>query len=154
MKVGVMENITYFIADYFYSLFAVFVMILTVFVQGVVASAAHRTQKSYVPGIVDPNLGPESFVFRSHRTFMNSLENTPFMILLIILAVLTGYSASVLLIISWVYAIFRIAHMVTYYLIATCENPSLRSYFFMVAVLAQLMLFVLLGWHFAHMAFV
>ena len=129
-------------ASVFWASYALLVM---VFVQALVASLAHRAQKSYVPGVVDEALGPESFVFRSHRTFMNSIENVPFMFGLIVLALMTGLDAWWLAVLSWVFVGARLAHMVTYYLVATRKNPSLRSYFFMLALLSQLVLMGLLG---------
>nr|WP_321461412.1 MAPEG family protein [uncultured Cohaesibacter sp.] len=132
-------------APYGSSFLALYLLLVMVFVQALVASVAHRAQKSYVPGIVDEKLGPESFVFRSHRTFMNSLENVPFMIALVLLAVFTGFDAWWLALLSWVYVLCRLAHMVIYYLMATRKNPSLRSYFYLLALLAQLVLMVMLG---------
>jgi uncharacterized MAPEG superfamily protein len=118
-----------------------------VFVQAMVASIAHRQQKEYVPGVVDEQLGPESFVFRSHRTFMNSIENVPFMFGLSMVSILSGFSAVTLCYILWGYVFGRLGHMFLYYKIATRKNPSARSYFFMISILAQLILFVLLGLH-------
>ena len=132
-------------ASYTMALAAVYALLVMVFVQSLVAAMAHRAQKSYVPGVVDEALGPESFVFRSHRTFMNSIENVPFMLGLILLAVMTGFDAWWLSLLSWVYVGGRLAHMITYYLVATRKNPSLRSYFFILAILAQLLLMVMLG---------
>nr|WP_321455374.1 MAPEG family protein [uncultured Cohaesibacter sp.] len=127
------------------SFWAVYALLVMVFVQALVAAVAHRAQKSYVPGIVDEKLGPESFVFRSNRAFMNSIENVPFMIGLVLLAVMSGFDAWWLALLSWIYVLGRLAHMVTYYLVATRKNPSLRSYFFIVCVLVQLVLLVMLG---------
>ena len=132
---------------YFATFLGVYLLLLMVLVQGLVASFAHRAQSSYTPGIVDETLGPESFVFRSHRTLMNSIENVPFMLGLVFLAVLAGFAPATLAIIVWVYCAARLAHMVTYYLVATRKNPSLRSYFFMIGLLAQIVLFALLGVH-------
>ncbi len=131
--------------DYSATLVASYLLLFMVFVQALVASVAHRRQQSYVPGIVDEKLGPESFVFRSHRTFMNALENVPFMLALIFVAMLSGFRPGWLSVIAWVYVGSRLAHMITYYLVATRKNPSLRSYFFMIGVLMQLILFVMLG---------
>jgi uncharacterized MAPEG superfamily protein len=124
---------------------AIYIMLLTVFIQSIVAGGSHRAQKSYIPGIVSSDLGHESFVFRSHRTFMNSVENIPFMIGLITLAIFCGFSPFYLSLIVWTYTIARIIHMALYYSIATEKNPSPRSYFFMIAVFAQLVLLVMLG---------
>jgi glutathione S-transferase len=47
----------------------------------------------------------------------------------------------------WVYAIARILHMALYYVTKTANNPSPRSYFYMVGSMANLVLFVMLGLH-------
>lgn len=124
-----------------------YALLLLVFVQAVVASVAHRMQSKYIPGVVDEKLGHESFVFRSHRTFMNSLENVPLMALLVLVAVLTGFDANTLCTLVWVYVAARFVHMLLYYKIATEKNPSPRSYFFMIGFVAQLVLFIMLGLH-------
>lgn len=134
--------------QYSAALLGVYLMLLTVFVQSFVASVAHRKQKHYIPGIVDEKLGHESFVFRSHRTFMNSLENVPFMFATVVLAILCGVNAVGLAISVWIYALARIVHMILYYKIATEKNPSPRSYFFIVALLAQIGLLITIGIHF------
>ena len=137
-----------FISLYESTLIALYILLLMVFVQALVATVAHRMQKQYVPGIVNENLGHESFVVRSHRTFMNSLENVPFMCLLVLLAAMVGIAPQTLAIITWVYVLARLLHMVLYYKIATEKNPSPRSHFYLIGVLAQLTLFVLLAIHF------
>ena len=58
--------------EYLASFWGLIVILFTIFVQGLVASIAHRKQSLYVPGIIDGGLGHESFVFRSHRTLLNS----------------------------------------------------------------------------------
>ena len=63
------------LATYSFAIWGLWLILTTVFVQAIVASAAHRKQTHYVPGIVDEKLSHESFVFRSHRTFLNSHEN-------------------------------------------------------------------------------
>ncbi|WP_197703957.1 MAPEG family protein [Cohaesibacter sp. ES.047] len=131
--------------DYSLAIVAIYLLLLMVFLQAIIAAGAHRKQESYVPGIVDENLGPESFVFRSHRTFMNSLETVPLMVALAFIAMFVAMDAGWLAILMWVYLAARLAHMITYYLVATRKNPSLRSYFFMVGVLAQIILFGLVG---------
>jgi uncharacterized MAPEG superfamily protein len=127
------------------SFLGLWVILATIVVQAIVASVAHRRQKSYVPGIVDAALGHESFVFRSDRTFRNSLENIVPFFGLAILGVLTGYDAGRLAIVIWIYAIARIIHMLLYYVIATEKNPSPRSYFYAIGLLATLFLTVDMG---------
>ncbi len=136
---------------YLAALSGVYIILITVFVQSLVASIAHRKQKHYVPGIVDEHLGHDSFVFRSHRTFMNSLENIPFMLATVFLGIFCNVDAFFLGLLVWVYALARIIHMALYYKIVTEKNPSPRSYFFMIALLAQLTLLVTIGGHFVVM---
>ena len=62
-------------AVYTYSIAGLLVISLTVFVQNIVAAVAHRKQSHYIPGKVSEELSHDSFVFRSHRTFHNSIEN-------------------------------------------------------------------------------
>lgn len=130
---------------YIHTFQGLYALLLMVFVQAIVATVAHRLQKQYVPGIVDEKLSHESFVFRSHRTFMNSLENVPFMFGLSILAILVGYNSYALTCFVWTYVVARLIHMALYYVIATEKNPSLRSIFFMVGFAVQLTLFVVVG---------
>lgn len=127
------------------ALTGLWVVFATITVQALVAVAAHRRQKKVIPGIVDPKLGHDSFVFRSDRTFRNSLENiTPFFGLSLV-AMLAGFSAERLAIVVWVFALARLVHMILYYRIATEVNPSPRSYFYLIGVIATLYLIVDLG---------
>jgi len=131
--------------SYASSFLGLWVILTTIVVQALVASVAHRRQKVYVPGIVDAALGHSSFVFRSDRTFRNSLENIVPLFGLAILAILTGYDAGRLAIVVWIYAVARIIHALLYYVIATEKNPSPRSYFYIIGFLATLFLMVDLG---------
>ena len=127
------------------ALVGIWVILLTVFIQSMVASIAHRRQKHYVPGIVDDKLSHESFVFRSHRTLINSLENLLLMLGTAVVAMLAGVEANWVASTVWVYALARLAHMWLYYVIATEKNPSPRSYFYAIGMLANLVLLVKLG---------
>jgi len=131
--------------SYASSFLGLWVILTTIVVQAMVASVAHRRQKVYVPGIVDPSLGHSSFVFRSDRTFRNSLENIVPLFGLAVVAILTGYDAGRLAIVLWVYAVARIIHALLYYAIATEKNPSPRSYFYAIGFLATLFLVIDLG---------
>lgn len=133
--------------NYSMAIWGLWLMLLTVLVQSVVAAAAHRAQSHYVPGIVDEKLSHNSFVFRSHRTFHNSLENIVMMFGASLLAMFVGFSSVFLAWLVWVYAVARIVHMVLYYAIATERNPSPRSYFYTIGLLANLVLFVSLAVH-------
>lgn len=130
----------------YHSSFAgLWLVLATITVQALVAVGVHRRQKKVIPGIVDPKLSHDSFVFRSDRTFRNSLENIAPFFGLAVLAVLSGFSAERLAIIVWIYALTRLAHMVLYYRIATETNPSPRSYFWLIGMVATLYLIVDLG---------
>jgi len=137
------------LATYSFAIWGLWLILITIFVQAAVASIAHRKQSHYVPGIVDDNLNHASFVFRSHRAFLNSHENLLMMFGPALLGMLVGMDAYWLGILVWVYAIARILHMALYYVIATEKNPSPRSYFFMVGNIANLVLLVKLGQHLA-----
>jgi len=124
------------------SFIGLWLVLTTITLQAVIATGAHRRQSKMVPGIVDPALSHESFVFRSDRTFRNSLENIAPFFGLSVLAMLAGFSPNRLAIIVWVYALARLLHMILYYRISTEKNPSPRSYFYMIALLAT---FYLIG---------
>lgn len=116
-------------------------IILLLLVQWAVATITKGSQKGAIPGKLNPSLGHESLVFRAHRTFMNTLENSPPMLASAFLAVLVGASAYWVGILIWVWVVARLLHMVLYYAIATERNPSPRSYFFILGVLANAGLF-------------
>ena len=127
---------------YAISLAGLWLVLTTITLQAVIATGAHRKQAKMVPGVVDPALEHDSFVFRSDRTFRNSLENIVPFFGLSIVAILSEFSPDRLAIVVWVYAVARLIHMVLYYRIATEKNPSPRSYFYMVGLLAT---FYLIG---------
>ena len=135
------------LAIYSFTIWGLWLISMTVFIQYNVAAIAHRTQRHYVPGIVDDKLSHESFVFRSHRTFLNSHENLLMIFGPALLGMLVGMDAYWLGMLVWVYAIARILHMALYYVTKTENNPSPRSYFYMVGSVANLALFVMLGLH-------
>lgn len=129
--------------NYLVALWGIASIILLLFVQWFIASRAKGSQKGAVPGKMDPSLGHESFVFRAHRTFMNTLENIPAMLGTCFLAVLIGANAYWTAVFIWVFVGCRIIHMTLYYLIATEKNPSPRTYFFTLGLFANLALFTL-----------
>jgi len=121
-------------------------VLATIIVQAMVAIRVHRRQKGgYNVGIIKPELGQSSIVFRAHRTFQNSLENITPLMGMAIIAALSGYSSTKLTVVVWVYAIARIIHMVLYYKIATDKNPSPRSIFWAIGFLTNLYLMIDLG---------
>lgn len=124
------------------ALLASALIVLMAIVQSLVATAAHRGQKDAVPGIVDETLSHGSFVFRSHRTFMNTLETVPLMLIIALIAMAAGVGPALLGWIMWIYLAARVAHMALYYAIATEQNPSPRSWFYLIGLGAQLVLIV------------
>ncbi len=133
------------IESYWWTMTGLWVVLLTVFVQNFVAAAAHGKSRHAVPGKLDDDLSHESFVFRSHRTFHNSLENLSVFVLPALLAVFVGVDAAMLAALVWTYALARLIHMVLYYMIATEKNPSPRSYFFLAGWLATAALYVVVA---------
>ena len=130
---------------YALSLVGLWLILTTITLQAIIATGAHRRQSKMVPGIVDPALSHDSFVFRSDRTFRNSLENIAPVFGLSVLAMLAGFSPDRLAIAVWVYALSRLLHMILYYRIATEKNPSPRSYFYAIGLLTTLYLIGDLG---------
>ncbi|QZN89940.1 MAPEG family protein [Idiomarina abyssalis] len=114
-------------------------------VQWLIASGQKAKQPGAVPGKIDDSLSHSSFVFRAHRTLMNSLENYPLMLGTVFLAFFIGTSAFWTGLFIWVFVIARLIHMILYYKIATEKNPSPRSYFFMIGLAANVALLILCG---------
>lgn len=125
--------------------FAVYVYLIMLIVQWGVAVVVKAKQPGAVPGKFSASLGHESFVFRAHRTFMNSLENSPLFLGAVFLGFFLNVNSNVFALCIWVYVIARIIHMLLYYAIATEKNPSPRSYFFLIAAIANIALVVLIG---------
>ena len=130
---------------YAFSLVGLWLILTTITLQAIIATGVHRRQSKVVPGIVDPALSHDSFVFRSDRTFRNSLENIAPFFGLSVLAMLAGFSPDRLAIAVWVYALSRLLHMILYYRIATEKNPSPRSYFYAIGLFTTLYLIGDLG---------
>lgn len=131
---------------YFWSLMGLWVIFFTVIIQSIVAATAHAKAPGAVPGKLQEDLSHDSFVFRSHRTFQNSLENLLVFVGPALVAIIAGVPHLSLAVIVWVYAFARFVHMVLYYFIATEKNPSPRSYFYLVGLGANLVLFAVLGY--------
>ena len=139
-------GVPFLLEEYESTLIALWFILFTVMFQFVVAVLAHRMQRNYRVGIIDPSLTQESFFFRAHRTFWNSLENIiPFMGLAF-LALIAGYDARKLSVITWVYAITRVFYTITYYMVATEKNPSVRSIFYLIGFCTTLFMMIDLGW--------
>ena len=134
------------LVDYQSVFLGLWLILATIIVQAMVAIRVHRRQKGgYKVGVITPELGQSSIVFRAHRTFQNSLENITPLLGMAIIAALIGYSSFKLSIIGWVYAVARIIHMILYYKIATDKNPSPRSIFWAVGFLTNFYLMIDLG---------
>ena len=128
---------------YTLAFWGILIIILTVLVQWVVASGSKAKAPGAIPGKIDESLSHSSFVFRAHRTFLNSLENITAMLATAFLAILVGASAFWTVVFIWMFALSRIGHMVLYYAISTETNPSPRTGFFMLALVANICLLVL-----------
>ncbi|WP_347332251.1 MAPEG family protein [Marinimicrobium locisalis] len=126
--------------EYQLAFWGVYLVLITLVVQMLAASASKASQPGAVPGKIDESLSHDSFVFRSHRTFMNSLENLPLFLGTVFLAFFVGTDPTWVGVLVWVFALSRLAHMGLYYAIATERNPSPRSYFYLLALLANLIL--------------
>lgn len=129
--------------QYTLAYWALAIILLTVFVQQVVASTVKARQPGAVPGVEPQNAGHADFVFRAYRTHLNSLENLPVLLGGALLCVLVGANPLWTGIWLWVFAVARLLHMWLYYAIGTEKNPSPRSYFFLVGVVATIALLVL-----------
>lgn len=129
--------------QYANSLIVLVLLVLMVVIQSLVATIAHRKQKQYIPGIVNGELDHGSFVFRSHRTFQNSLENVPIFVLSVMLAIFIGVEASSVYWCALIFTIARLLHMVLFYKIATNANPSPRSYFYLIGFFTQVALLII-----------
>ena len=130
---------------YVMSFWGLLVIIFTCLIQWFVASGTKASQEKAIPGKIDPGLSHSSFVFRAYRTFMNSLENVPLMLGTAFLAILIGTNPYWTAMYIWIFAVARIIHMALYYAIATEVNPSPRSYFFMMGLIANVALLGLCG---------
>lgn len=128
--------------SYTLAFWGILVILVTVLIQAMVAAGTKASQPGAIPGKMDDSLSHSSFVFRSNRTVMNSLENLPLMLGTSFLAFFVGANALWTGILVWVYALARIAHMALYYAIATEKNPSPRSYFFLLGLVANIALLV------------
>ena len=126
---------------YLVSFWGITSIIALLFIQWLVATKAKSKKKGAIPGKIDPSLGHESFVFRAHRTFMNTLENIPAMLGTCFLAILIGTDPFWTSVFIWAFVVCRVIHMVLYYVIATDKNPSPRTYFFTIGLLANVSLF-------------
>ncbi len=123
--------------DYRTSLAGIGCLLLLVMLQWMIASGRKAKQPGSVPGKPPTELSHKDFTFRAWRTHQNTLENLGTMLGGSFFAILAGVSATIVAWLVWIMVIGRIIHMVLYYAIATGKNPSPRSYFFLIAWLAN-----------------
>lgn len=131
---------TNLLADYSATHTGLVIILATVLIQQFIASGRKARAPGAIPGKMDDSLGHGSVVFRTQRTWMNSLENLPVMLGTIFLALFVGANPKWTGILVWAFAICRIIHMVLYYVIATDVNPSPRSWFFLLGLLSNVVL--------------
>ncbi|MGY0583976.1 MAG: MAPEG family protein [Paraglaciecola chathamensis] len=132
--------------DITYSAYTAFYLYLVMLlVQWAVATFSKAKQPNAIPGKIDENLSHDSFVFRAHRTFQNTLENSALFVGTVLFAFLLNMQSPVFAICVWVYLAARVVHMVLYYVISTEKNPSPRTYFFLIGLLANVVMLVMLG---------
>lgn len=124
---------------------AFYLYLVMLLIQWVVATFSKSKQPDAVPGKIDNNLSHDSFIFRAHRTFHNTLENSALFVGTVLLAFVLNVQSPIFAIFIWTYLIARIVHMVLYYVIATEKNPSPRTYFFLIGVAANIAMLVILG---------
>ena len=130
---------------YAIALLGILMIILTVVIQSLVAAISKATELGAIPGKIDISLSHSSFVFRANRTFANSLENIAVMLGACFLAIFVGVDTFWTGLIIWIMAVSRIIHMILYYSISTEKNPSPRSYFYLISLIANILLLVLSG---------
>ena len=129
-----------------YSAYTAFYLYLVMLlIQWAVASISKTKLPNAVLGKIDDDLSHDSFVFRAHRTFHNTLENSPLFVGTVLFAFTLNYHSPIFAMMVWTYVIARIVHMLLYYSIATEKNPSPRSYFFLIGVIANLLMLVMIG---------
>lgn len=127
------------------ALLGLLVIVATILVQMLVAALTKAKQPAAIPGKMDPTLSHGSFIFRSNRTFANSVENAPALLGAAFLAIFAGADPFWVAIWVWTYAISRLIHMGFYYGISTEKNPSPRTHFFMLALIANIALVIQAG---------
>ena len=131
---------------YYLSFFGIWALLSLVIIEAIIAMGASRSQKKYTPGILNSDLGPESFVFRSDRAFKNSLENIVPFLGAAIISILLSMDPLRLARLVLVYVLARYIYTAVYYSIATRKNPSLRSLFYLVGLIVTVIMLVDIGW--------
>lgn len=104
---------------YLSAYWGIFIIILTLIIQGFVAAASKGTQPGAIPGKIDETFSHSSFVCRSNRTLMSSLENMPAMLGVSFLVILAGAKVFWTGLLIWVFAGVRLMHVILYYVTST-----------------------------------
>ncbi|NRB38655.1 MAG: MAPEG family protein [Pseudomonadales bacterium] len=138
--------------DYYWALLGIAIILITLFIQWLFATGSKGALPDAIPGKTPEDIGHESFIYRSNRTFMNSLENISMMLGSSFLAIFSGTHEFWTAVCIWTFACARIVHMLLYYFIATEKNPSPRSYFFGLGLAANLALLTLTVIHLISLA--
>ena len=131
---------------YYLSFFGIWALLSLVVIEAIISMGASRSQKKYTPGILNSDLGPESFVFRSDRAFKNSLENIVPFLGAAIISILLSMDPLRLARLVLVYVLARYIYTAVYYSIATRKNPSFRSLFYLVGLIVTIIMLVDIGW--------
>ena len=131
---------------YYLSFFGIWALLSLVVIEAIIAMGASRSQKKYTPGILNSDLGPESFVFRSDRAFKNSLVNIVPFLGAAIISILLSMDPLRLARLVLVYVLARYIYTAVYYSIATRKNPSFRSLFYLVGLIVTIIMLVDIGW--------
>ena len=132
--------------EYYVSFIGIWALLTLIVIEAIISIGASRTQKRYVPGTTNPDLGPESFVFRSDRAFKNSLENIVPFLGAAIVSILLSMEPLRLARLVLVYVLARYIYTAVYYSIATRKNPSFRSLFYLVGLIVTIIMLVDIGW--------
>lgn len=131
---------------YYLSFFGIWALLSLVVIEAIIDMGASRSQKKYTPGILNSDLGPESFVFRSDRAFKNSLENIVPFLGAAIISILLSMDPLRLARLVLVFVLARYIYTAVYYSIATRKNPSFRSLFYLVGLIVTIIMLVDIGW--------
>jgi len=121
--------------EYYCALLGFFAYLILLFIQWLISSIVKAIQLGAIPGKIDSSLSHSSFVFRSHRAFHNTLENSPLIMGAFILAIFLRIHEFWLALFIWAYFGARVVHMLCYYFIATEKNNTIRSWFFIALAL-------------------
>ena len=93
---------------------AFYVYLIMLVVQWSVATFSKAKQPNAVPGKISDDLSHDSFIFRAHRTFHNTLENSALFIGTVLFAFVINYQSPIFAMCVWVYVIARLIHMALY----------------------------------------